>query len=389
MRKIILKIGFLLSFAPVLTGSIFYEPRLALLAEASISLNTVAFLVAFLCAMSDLPRHPKKFALLFVLVFAILFYGFLAVVLRNQEPQGFMKYFNFLFLGFLFAFFVHALSQRGYFKWCADIIIIVLISLFIGAVVMKLQTGFWARHNPYFMHGSIVFGRLMAIGLIINLISPLRRGNIAYILNIIFMFGIIWSLSKGPILAISLTGLIYLFLNVSRLFSIRNIIFISLLVGICSYLISIYGVPSQLARVMVIVDLLFSRETSVNTSGSTGIRVDMYKESFEMIAVAPGIGVGMGGWGEHYLGGSTKFTYPHNLFLELFSELGIFLGLIFSFLLTLPLLYIKDPFFYLFLFLLLAQQVSGDMADGRFLSFAAFMILFRNLMLDYVEAKRR
>jgi O-antigen ligase len=140
---------------------------------------------------------------------------------------------------------------------------------------------------------------------------------------------------------------------------------------------------------MIIVDLLFSRETSVNTSGSTGIRVDMYKESFEMIAVAPGIGVGMGGWGEHYLGGSTKFTYPHNLFLELFSELGIFLGLIFSFLLTLPLLYIKDPFFYLFLFLLLAQQVSGDMADGRFLSFAAFMILFRNLMLDYVEAKRR
>jgi O-antigen ligase len=389
MREIILKIGFLLSIAPVLTGSIFYEPRLALLADASISFNTVAFFVAFLCAISDLSRYPKKFALLFVLIFTILFQGLLAAVLINQEPEGFMKYLNFLLLGFLFAFFVHALSQRGGFKWCTDIIIVVMFVLFLGAVVMKLQTGFWLRHNPYFMHGSIVFGRLMAIGLIINLFSPLLRGKIAFILNIIFTFGIIWSLSKGPIIAIVLTGFVYLILNASISFRIRNIILISLPVALCSYLISIYGIPTQLARIMVIVDILLGREHSFNTTGSVGTRYDMYKASIEMVTVAPVIGVGMGGWGESYLGGATKFTYPHNLYLELFSELGMVTGLIFSFLLTLPLLYTKDPFFYLFLFLLFAQQVSGDVADGRFLFFAAFMILFRNVILDYVEAKRR
>jgi O-antigen ligase len=389
MRKIILKIGFLLSFAPVLTGSIFYEPRLALLAEASISLNTVAFFAAFLCAMAELSRYPKIFALLFVMIFLIVFQGFLAVVLIPQEASGFMKYFNFLLLGFLFAFFVHALRQHGDFKWCNDIIILVLIGLFLGAVVMKLHTGFWARHNPYFMHGSIVFGRLMAIGLILNLLSPLLRGKVSLVLNIIFIFGIIWSLSKGPILAITLTGLVYLSLNVSILFRIRNIILISLLIGIFSYLISVYGVPQQLARVMVIIDLLLGRESSVNTSGSTGIRYDMYEASINMIAGAPGIGVGMGGWGEHYLGGGTKFTYPHNLFLELLSELGVVSGLIFSVFLILPLFFTRDPFFYLFFFLLLAQQFSGDIADGRFLCFAAFIILFNNLMLDHVNPKRR
>lgn len=388
MNKIILKIGFLLSFAPVLTGSFFYEPRLALVAEASISLNTIAFFIAFLCAMADLGRYPKKWALLFFLIFIIVFHGFLTVVFIDQEPSGFIKYFNFLLLGFLFSFLMHALSQRGDLKWCTNIIILVMIGLFLGAVVMKLQTGFWARHNPYFMHGPIVFGRLMAIGLILNLLSPLLRGKMAWILNIVFLFGIIWSLSKGPILAIALTGLVYLIPNVLIFFRMRNIIFLLLLIGICSYLISVYGVPPQLARVMVIIDLLLGREVKLDISGSTGIRYDMLKASVNMIAVAPGIGVGMGGWGEHYLGGATKFTYPHNLFFELFSELGILSGLIFSVFLTLPLLYFRDPFFYLFLFLFFAQQTSGDVGDGRFLCFATFIVLFRNLLLDHVEIKR-
>ncbi|MCF2870941.1 O-antigen ligase family protein [Octadecabacter sp. G9-8] len=389
MNKILLQCGFLMLFAPVLTGSIFFESRLAILPSAYISVNTVAFLVALACAAVELPRYPKKFLFLLALMTVLISHAVLAAVVLGVDIMGIIKFMNFALIGFTLAFLMHALDRRGCLDWAVKVFVAVLFVLFIGAVFVKLQTGFWFRQNPYFMHGSIVFGRLMAMGLLLNLFIPIVPGKLSWALNACFAFGIVWSLSKGPIVAITACGLLYLLLNRSELFKLRNLVLFAMLLAAVSYYVSTYGLPAQFARVTVLFDILMGSEVTVNTSGSIGIRGNMYGATQGMILESPFLGVGMGNWGANFYDGITPFTYPHNLFLELLSEMGLIAGGFFAVLLLLPLRYHKDPFFYLFLFLFLAQQSSGDVADGRFLFFATCLILFRNLILDRIDLRAR
>ena len=76
------------------------------------------------------------------------------------------------------------------------------------------------------------------------------------------------------------------------------------------------------------------------------------------------LGIGAGNW-QSVL--NYPFTYPHNIFIEVFSDLGVIFGAIF----LLPYLgFLVKPtnkIFVLPLFFLISHQVSGDISDARWL----------------------
>jgi len=114
-------------------------------------------------------------------------------------------------------------------------------------------------------------------------------------------------------------------------------------------------------------------QTDTGNRGSVGARNVMYSDTLELIYEYPLMGVGFGNWSKAF---NTIYEYPHNLFLEIFSELGLFFGII----LLLPsIVFLRQYTHFLYpvaLFLLLAQQISGNVSDARWLlMFSLFMYL--------------
>ena len=89
-------------------------------------------------------------------------------------------------------------------------------------------------------------------------------------------------------------------------------------------------------------------------------------------------GVGSGNWGNVLY---SPFTYPHNIFLEVYSELGIFLGTFLLIPCCIFIFFYKSDYFVLPLFFLISHQFSGDVADARWLLlFALFVYAEGNKM---------
>ena len=120
------------------------------------------------------------------------------------------------------------------------------------------------------------------------------------------------------------------------------------------------------------------------------VRLDLFKSSFKAFYENPIIGLGIGGFSVYYFGIDQRL-YPHNMILEIGSELGI-LGLTsYFFLLTFCLAYLltlqkkytrKEKYYFLliailavFIFMFLNTMISGDINDNR-LFFVWFGIIY-------------
>jgi len=109
-------------------------------------------------------------------------------------------------------------------------------------------------------------------------------------------------------------------------------------------------------------------------------RLDLYKSSLKAFYENPIIGLGIGGFSVYYFGVDHR-SYPHNMILEIGSELGIlgltsyFFLLVFclAYLLNLRKKYIRKGKYYFFLiailtvfiFMFLNTMASGDINDNR------------------------
>jgi hypothetical protein len=246
------------------------------------------------------------------------------------------------------------------FRFVIDSIVTLLLFLLIIAIISKLKNGFFDRSVLFFLNGPIVFGRLMGIGATLCLMGIKSKKN--NILFFIFTVAVIWTASKGPILALLISCLVYVLLMMNfrkKIASLLTVVVIALVAVNNLDMLTNVG----LVRLVDAFNYYYGGIGDVSPT-SVSVRQSAISESIEMFLQYPLFGVGVGGWAISIQ--SNGLMYPHNFFIEVFSEGGLILGGLFC----IPyLIFFKNPrslLFYTVLFLLISQQFSGDILDSRY-----------------------
>ena len=234
--------------------------------------------------------------------------------------------------------------------------------------------------------GPIIFARWLGFGIIYLVVFPIRFKWLKIPLILVFIALMFATGSRGPVLSIVITFLVYFLLNFSKLF-LRSI----LIVGLSFGLIFSFNINKELSDLGNIDRIFMNFSSQGVKKKSTSARVVFNQRSLELIKEYP-LGVGAGNWQKminkqnprHLI----KHEYPHNIFLEIAAEYGLISVLLFILIiintiyLGLKKIKITDSifslypmFFYLFLFYFINSMVSGMIIDARILFIVSGLIL--------------
>ena len=195
--------------------------------------------------------------------------------------------------------------------------------VFVGLVVLimtiayKVQFGFFDRQVRFFLNGPIVFGWIFALLSVVALRQYIECRNIRRLSIVIcFTMAVLWTLSKGPILAL-LVG-VFLICMPKKVFSFQLIVTLISIVALP--LLLILAFPG--ARVVTFLERIFDLGLAAAVSDSA--RYLYYLHSLELLEENYWFGVGVDGF--RYMGAE----YPHNIFLSLLLDGGLFYFITFS-----------------------------------------------------------
>lgn len=169
--------------------------------------------------------------------------------------------------------------------------------------------------------------------------------------------------SKGPIVGgvIAFLYYNYLFLDITKIKTYKKIFFLMLVILLTGILYIRFG-HLDFIQSRFSLDRMFS--------DADGYRMDRYKYAIEMIIKNPIIGYGIGSWAVYYTG-IDSIDYPHNIFLEIWFELGIIPLVLVVFIVIYVLKNIKKydektkTIASLFVLQLTTAMFSGSLTDGN------------------------
>lgn len=388
----------------LLLFSIYPELGLVLLVSGS-------WLVQIILALSKVPKGFKGVSLAVLLALGLIFY---TLIIKKRIPSFFkhkIYQVSYIFAAFLFlGLFYTPNKQYGIYKALGFLIfclfpmiamiffqndlvrlkriINIFIILSIPGLIYGLNQLYYKgieAYNPKpfrFSLGEINpiwYGRILGIFIISLLyIYATHKSKFKYF-SIIFIFPAMFLMlstgSRGPLLALTFSLIIFLFLCNNIRLSRRLLLFIFL--GI--FFIVVYNFMPQYIKHKVV---------SYNDE-SVSIRLKYYPSSIVRFLKNPLMGVGTGGYeAQAYLIEDSSFRkYPHNIILEIIAEMGLFgLSLFVYFLFSvykiskkLFHLTYKNPkyrpifawSFCIFTFSLLNSMVSGDLISNVLVWFSS------------------
>ena len=299
----------------------------------------------------------------FVFLAVIIFLVFYSVILFNfygineYEDYSISKiiYFFLVFIPIIYFKYAHGLNNNFFF--------IFYIACFIFFIFGLSKITSSPDRMALFGGGPIVFARWIGIFAILTTYFIQNR-IIKFLLILLSFLLIIKTGSKGP----------FLFLLVSFLFNFFSTLSLKKYLFFFS-MIAIVAIQSTDFLIQILGPRLFSIFTgdAMGATSSLG-RLDRWRLAIEVFLQNP-FGVGFGNYVpiSKTIESNDFFMseYPHNLFLELISELGI-LGLLLVCIIIFKLIKnIKEknlPLFQkqLLVFIFLNTMVSGDVMDARF-----------------------
>lgn len=256
------------------------------------------------------------------------------------------------------------------------ILVFFLTTLLIVAVVYKLRLGFFKRDVLYFLNGPIVFARLMSIAAVLSMFVFKKWLRILTVCG--FFLAIVWTQSKGPLTAVVVSLVAYGFFQVPKGKRWLTVLWMSGGLAVMVIIVLSLGIDgSSIGRLGILYVLLsgdFDAISEGQNLSSLGVRFGMWTHSWELIQSQP-FGVGLGGWAAN-VDFSGAQDYPHNLVLEFWSEAGIIIGSLACLPMMLFLVFRKNVLSFVALCLLMAQMVSGDLGDARFLLVFSLLACF-------------
>ncbi|PRX26968.1 O-Antigen ligase [Meinhardsimonia xiamenensis] len=248
------------------------------------------------------------------------------------------------------------------------------VIVLVFTIIYKLHFGFWDRSVRFFINGPIIFGWMMSIAALMCLYMNKNSGSFVYVfLFIIFLSSVLWTASKGPLIALIISSSLF-FIRIN-LRVVSSILFIFAFMTITYNIIETIGegvVENTLSRLSVIGRII-DNNLEDGDFGSVIIRMEMISISMSVFLDNPLFGVGLGNW-SFYSGLDSNMLYPHNVVMEILAETGIFGAII-----------IFSSFLYLWIraeslgkllaaMLLMEMSASGDMSYFRIP--LSFLLLF-------------
>lgn len=326
-------------------------------------------------------------------IFIFLFFIYLSInwlYLTRELDYGYTKFLGSLacFILFLFINIVRydeSKIKRFFILYLIlELILIVFLFTYNGissfTLNSRLQLG---EINTIWL--SRLFGEVLIIGLILMN----KRLLIKYILMLIFILLMITTGSKGPLISF------FISIIVVKLFSVNikkvnyNII-IKKYFNIMFFLIALILFIKYVFFEMFDLNFLLSRFSLVSSEANYGeySRINLAQSAINYFVLNPLFGNGLGSFAVMHSGYDIR-EYPHNIILELLSELGI-IGL---FLLMFPILNITISFLKrlksgseililtsaLFLFYMINSMFSGDLGFSNIKLFF-FMGLLNSML---------
>lgn len=191
----------------------------------------------------------------------------------------------------------------------------VIFAIWINAASLATGTG---TRAAAFGANPIWVGRALAIGLLFTVWlgwTRQMRNRWSIVIGIYLLVGLFASGSRGPLLA-AIAGITVLVLA-SRVSRSKKFSFVfgALLSGLAALQLPFF----QQSRIVGLATGELANDTTRN---------NMWEQSFQLLREELG-GVGYGNW-SNFVSVPDAFNYPHNLFLEIFVEQGVLIGLLFS-----------------------------------------------------------
>ena len=299
-------------------------------------------------------------------------FGFLGLILVSPILWGFYglndyaieKYINFVVIIIPLVI----ISSRFKYKDVITLTGILLYFVFFLALLGLIKLGSSVDRLSVLGGGPIVFARWMIVGSIIIFFR--KKNNVKnFSLIILLILLSIAAGSRGPIFSLLFTSFIFMILNFQKV--LFRVLFVSFLIG-GIFIFLDGGFFMDVGK----ADRLITKDST-----SKNVRLKFANRSLELISLYP-MGVGIGNW-QDYCNKTQPYhllrhEYPHNLILEVFSELG-FLGGIILLILIVKAMYftffrmlkyskehsIYELLFYLQIFLLVNSMFSGSLNDSR------------------------
>ncbi|KND22682.1 hypothetical protein AFK20_00760 [Enhydrobacter aerosaccus] len=317
------------------------------------------------CNFNFISRSQINILITF-LAFCFFIYSLFSLFYTPSPKYGIDKTFN-LFVFFINGMLLISILNKEEFKRILKLIIFIVFPLACIYVLLNLKTGFQSRIG-LFGAGSITTGRMFSFScIIVSYFWITEKKKIYFLFFILFLLSTFFSGSRGN----------FIFTIIAILFPL---IFINPKLFI-KILLSFAGVAYIIINFELYEKIPFFYRYSLLTQGggeSIEVRFYAYRLSFSIFKENLIFGVGSGGYSFYSLK-YDGFDYPHNIFLEIASELGeIGIILFFSILILTFISSLKNYLILaLLIFYILVSSGSGDLYDARIL----FILFFLRYLL--------
>jgi hypothetical protein len=372
-RKVLIFLFILFASAMLAIGRL-YDSRLEIYG-VNLTILLSSFYCIFLIALFLTKKSIKISALKvlqYLFYFSLIVSNLVLWMFYDVQEYGVIKFINLLLITIPISIIISEyfkIKDRNVF-----IYILLSISVFLLLIAIFNFSSLSFSRSGVLGGGPIVLSRWLCFGALICSFHP-KINNFKFLYVAVFIVISLFTGSRGPFFSLLLVMFIYLLINFRRIF-LKVLFVLSLLVSI----IFISGLYNKLAEYKT-VSRIFMNFNMDGMNKSTG-RTILYKTSINEFISYP-LGVGSGNFAVYsdkrmYLQNKQLF-YPHNIYLEIFTEFGLFSGLLFFiyiFYSTIKSykLNIKDRnndygnlLFYTFVFLVMNSLVSGDLNDARLL----------------------
>jgi hypothetical protein len=232
--------------------------------------------------------------------------------------------------------------------------------ILILTIIYKLNAGFFDRGVRYLINGPIVFGWITGLVCIIQFQTYAKTKSPKYLLlGILFFISVLWTQSKGPLIALLLT-FAYACTPIIFRNPYRSLLIIG--TGVLIVFLNFKVIDSFLSETRFsVITRILSGQLQDSDEGSVGVRGELFDRAISQIEAHPVAGIGLGEF-EH-----LGFKYPHNQHLEIATEIGLpafFLHISF---IAFCLFFSNRQFRSYVLFFFIAGLFSGDISYLRFL----------------------